>query len=95
MWHILRDRRTLVLVTVSPVFLLLVFAYCMSVEIRNVAIAVLDYDQSDLSRRYVDGLSSTGDIITRYWPRDYEEMRSRLELRQAKAAVVIPAGFET
>jgi ABC-2 type transport system permease protein len=95
MWHILRDRRTFVLVTVSPVFLLVVFAYSMSVEIRNVAIAVLDYDQSDLSRRYVDGLSSTGDIITRYWPRDYEEMQSRLELRQAKAAVVIPAGFET
>jgi ABC-2 type transport system permease protein len=95
MWHILRDRRTFVLVTVSPVFLLVVFAYSMSVEIRNVAIAVLDYDQSDLSRRYVEGLSSTGDIITRYWPRDYEEMRSRLELRQAKAGVVIPAGFET
>jgi ABC-2 type transport system permease protein len=94
MWHILRDRRTFVLVTVSPVFLLLVFAYSMSVEIRNVAIAVLDYDQSTLSREYRDGLASTGDIVLAYWPRDYAEMQSRLEGRQAKAAVVIPAGFE-
>jgi ABC-2 type transport system permease protein len=94
MWHILRDRRTFVLVTVSPVFLLLVFAYSMSVEIRNVAIAVLDYDQSTLSREYRDGLASTGDIVLAYWPRDYAEMQSRLERRQAKAAVVIPAGFE-
>jgi ABC-2 type transport system permease protein len=94
MWHILRDRRTFVLVTVSPVFLLLVFAYSMSVEIRNVAIAVLDYDQSTLSREYRDGLASTGDIVLAYWPRDYAEMQSRLESRQAKAAVVIPAGFE-
>jgi ABC-2 type transport system permease protein len=94
MWHILRDRRTFVLVTVSPVFLLLVFAYSMSVEIRNVAIAVLDYDQSTLSRQYRDGLASTGDIVLAYWPRDYAEMQSRLERRQAKAAVVIPAGFE-
>ncbi len=94
MWHILRDRRTFVLVTVSPVFLLVVFAYSMSVEIRNVAIAVLDYDQSMLSREYRDGLASTGDIVLAYWPRDYAEMQSRLERRQAKAAVVIPAGFE-
>jgi ABC-2 type transport system permease protein len=94
MRHILRDRRTFVLVTVSPVFLLLVFAYSMSVEIKNVAIAVLDYDQTTLSRRYTDGLTSTGDIVIRYWPRDYAEMQSRLERRQAKAAVVIPAGFE-
>jgi ABC-2 type transport system permease protein len=94
MWHILRDRRTFVLVTMSPVFLLLVFAYSMSVEIRNVAIAVLDYDQSNLSRQYRDGLAGTGDIVIRYWPSDYAEMQSRLERRQAKAAVVIPAGFE-
>jgi len=94
MWHILRDRRTFLLVTVSPVFLLLVFAYSMSVEIRNVAIAILDYDQTTLSRRYRDGLASTGDILIRYWPEDYAELQIRLEHRQAKAAVVIPAGFE-
>jgi ABC-2 type transport system permease protein len=94
MWHILRDRRTFILVTVSPVFLMLVFAYSMSVEIRDVSIAVLDYDQSTLSRRYRDGLASTGDIIIRYWPRDHAEMQSRLERRQAKAAVVIPSDFE-
>jgi ABC-2 type transport system permease protein len=94
MWHILRDRRTFVLVSMSPVFLLLVFAYSMSVEIRNVAIAVLDYDQSNLSRQYRDGLAGTGDIVIRYWPSNYSEMQSRLERRQAKAAVVIPAGFE-
>jgi len=94
MRHILRDRRAFVLVTVSPVFLLLVFAYSMSVEIRNVAIAVLDYDQSGLSRQYQEGLTSTGDIVIRYWPRDYAEMQTRLERRQAKAVVVIPAGFE-
>jgi len=91
----MRDRRTFVLVTLSPVFLLLVFGYSMSVEIRNVAIALLDYDQSALSRRYLDGLASTGDVLVRYWPQDYAELQSRLERRQAKAAVVIPTGFES
>jgi ABC-2 type transport system permease protein len=93
-WHILRDTRTLVLVTISPVFLLVVFGYSMSVEIRNVAIALLDYDQSAFSRQYREGLASTGDIVIRYWPEDYAELESRIENRQAKAAIVIPAGFE-
>ena len=93
-WHILRDRRTFILVTLSPVFLLVVFGYSMSVEMRNVAVAILDYDQSALSRHYRDGLASTGDIRVLYSPRDYADLRSRLERRQAKAAVVIPAGFE-
>ncbi len=93
-WHILRDRRTFVLVTISPVLLLLVFGYSMSVEIRNVAVAILDYDQSALARRYRDGLASTGDIVIRYWPENYAELERLLQARQAKAAVVIPAGFE-
>lgn len=93
-WHILRDRRTFILVTLSPVFLLVVFGYSMSVEIRNVAVAILDHDQSALSRQYRDGLASSGDIRVLYSPRDYADLRSRLERRQAKAAVVIPAGFE-
>lgn len=93
-WHILRDKRTFVLVTISPVFLLLVFGYSMSVEIRNVTVAVLDYDQSALSRRYRDGLASTGDIVVRYLPEDYAQLESRLQRRQAKAALVIAAGFE-
>jgi ABC-2 type transport system permease protein len=92
-WHILRDRRTFVLVTVSPVFLLLVFGYSMSVQIRNVAIAVLDYDQSALSRSYLDGLASTGDILVRYWLQDYAQLETMLESRQAKAGIVVPAGF--
>jgi ABC-2 type transport system permease protein len=94
MRHIIRDRRTFILVTVSPVLLLLVFAYSMSIEIKNVAIALLDYDQSSLSRQYARGLASTGDIIIRFRPQDYAEMRSRLQHRQAKAAVVIPPDFE-
>lgn len=83
------------LVTISPVFLLVVFGYSMSVEIRNVAVAILDYDQSAMSRRYRDGLASSGDIVVRYWPEDYTELERRLEGRQAKAALVIPAGFES
>ena len=42
--HILRDRRSFFLVTVSPVFLLLVMAYTFMVDIEHVAVAVMDRD---------------------------------------------------
>jgi ABC-2 type transport system permease protein len=92
--HILRDRRAFLLVAVSPVFLLLVMAYTFMVDIKNVAVAVMDRDETHLSRRYLAGLGGTGDVLVRYVARDYGDVEHWLMTSQAKAALIIPPGFE-
>jgi len=92
--HIVRDRRTAILVTVSPVFLLLVMAYTFMVDIEHVAVAVMDRDGTNLSRRYIAGLGGTGDVLVRYIADDYGDLERWLMTSQAKAAIVIPPGFE-
>jgi ABC-2 type transport system permease protein len=92
--HILRDRRAFFLVTVSPVFLLLVMAYTFMVDIEHVAVAVMDRDGSHLSRRYLAGLSGTGDVLVRYVAADYDQLERWLMTSQAKAGIVVPPGFE-
>ncbi|MGD8473456.1 MAG: ABC transporter permease [Anaerolineae bacterium] len=92
--HIVRDRRTAILVTVSPVFLLLVMAYTFMVDIEHVAVAVMDRDGTNLSRRYIAGLGGTGDVLVRYIADDYRDLERWLMTSEAKAAIVIPPGFE-
>ncbi len=92
--HITRDRGTFFLVTVSPVFLLLVMAYTFMVDIENVAVAVMDRDGTYLSRRYLAGLGGTGDVLVRYVADDYGDVERWLMASNAKAAIVIPPGFE-
>jgi ABC-2 type transport system permease protein len=92
--HIMRDRRTFFLVTISPVFLLLVMAYTFMVDIEHVAVAVMDRDGTPLSRRYLAGLGGTGDVWVRYVAADYGELERWLMTSEAKAAIVVPPGFE-
>jgi ABC-2 type transport system permease protein len=92
--HITRDRGTFFLVTVSPVFLLLVMAYTFMVDIQNVAVAVMDRDGTHLSRRYLAGLGGTGDVLVRYVADDYDDVERWLMTSDAKAAIIIPPGFE-
>lgn len=92
--HIVRDRGTLLLVTVSPVFLLLIMAYTFMVDIEHVAVAVMDRDGTHLSRRYTAGLGASGDVLVRYVADDYGDLERWLMTSEAKAAVVIPPGFE-
>ena len=93
--HIVRDRGTFFLVTVSPVFLLLVMAYTFMVDIENVAVAVMDRDGTVLSRRYLAGLGGTGDVLVRFVADDYGDLERWLMTSEAKAAIVIPPGFES
>lgn len=92
--HITRDRGTFFLVTVSPVFLLLVMAYTFMVDIENIAVAVMDRDGTHLSRRYIAGLGGTGDVLVRYVADDYSDLERWLMTGDAKAGIVIPPGFE-
>jgi ABC-2 type transport system permease protein len=92
--HIMRDRRSFFLVTVSPAFLLLVMAYTFMVDIKNVAVAVMDRDGTPLSRRYLAGMGGTGDVLVRYVAGDYGDLERWLMTSEAKAAIVVPPGFE-
>jgi len=71
--HILRDRRTLMILLLMPVLLLILFGFALSTEIRNVRVGVYDPSMDAATRRItrqidasphfdVLSLSSDGDI---------------------------------
>jgi ABC-2 type transport system permease protein len=95
MRHILRDRRTAILVAISPVFLLLIMAYTFMVDVENVAVAVMDRDGTSLSRRYLAGLGGSGDVLVHYVAEGYGDLERWLMTSEVKAAVIIPPGFES
>ena len=92
--HIVRDRRTLFLVTVTPAFLLLLLAYVFSFDVENFRIALLDQDQTPLSRQYITYLTSDGMLNLVSVVRNYEEADRILLESRVYAVLVIPPGFQ-
>jgi len=91
--HIVRDRRTLFLVIFMPAFLLLLLAYVFSFDVENFRIALLDQDQSPLSRKYVSYLTSDGMLNLIESVRSYDEADQSLLASRVYAVLVIPPGF--
>jgi ABC-2 type transport system permease protein len=91
--QLIRDPRILAMVILMPVIQLLLFAYAISFDVRNVPTFVIDNDRSQASRDYLASLSAadtfvivgTGDSIT--------DADTAFEFGRAKMAVLIPAGF--
>lgn len=91
--HIARDLRLLLLVTISPAFLLLILAYVFSFDIKMVSLAVMDLDKSRLSRQYIFTLTNDGDFRVVAYAADYKRIDSLLLRGDVDLALVIPPGF--
>lgn len=70
--QVFRDKRTRFLLFGPPVIQMFVFGYAATLEIRHIPIAVLDYDNSQVSR----------DLLSRFTAIPYFDVRARVNDRQ-------------
>lgn len=92
--YIGRDRGTLFLVLLSPTLVLILMAYSMTAEIKNVPIGVLDFDRTETSRHFIQVVSLGDDLALNSHVTSMDEIENLLMREEIHVAVVIPSGFE-
>ncbi len=91
--HIVRDRRNLAFVLLMPMFMLALFSYALSFDVRNVPTVVLDQDHTPQSRQWIDTISHSSFFqIVGVMP-DAAAVDRAFDRGQARAAVVVAKGF--
>ena len=91
--EILRDPYTLSIAVVLPLVMLFLFAYGVNTDVRNIQLAVMDFDQTSTSRNYVQVLFSSGYFDSAGMIRNYEQAGEMLDRDTADAVLVIRPGF--
>lgn len=91
--HLARDWRTLVAVLVLPGVQLLLFAYAISYDVRNVPTVIVDQDLTPASRAYIAKYEASGLYDVRGRVANVEAVRKSFERGEARIAVVVPPGF--
>lgn len=91
--HIIRDPYTLFLVLFSPTVLLVIMAYALTVDMKNVPVVVLDHDRSQTSQLFVQQITAGQDLDLYGYAQDPAEIESLLQRGEVKAAVIIGPGF--
>ncbi len=91
--QILRDRRTLMILLVFPAFVLVLFGYALSFDIRNIALAVDDRDGTPESRELVSAFVNSGYfnfVASAHAPAEIDRL---MDANRARAVLVISEGF--
>ena len=91
--HIIRDRSTLILVILTPTAVLLLMAYALTVDLKYVPIAVLDYDRSTLSRKFVQQITAGNDLELYAQVNSFQEIEDLFMQGEIKAALIFDPNF--
>lgn len=91
--HITRDWRMIVAVLLLPILQLLLFAYAISFDVRNVPSVTLDLDKSTASRAYLDAYSRSGFFEARGSVADFAGIDAAFDRSEARVAIVVQRGY--
>ena len=91
--HLLRDPRILATVLVLPVLQLLLFAYAISFDVKNVPTVVLDQDNTPASRQYLQTYRSSEFFDVLGSADDLAQIDQLFDQNKVRIAVIVPSGF--
>jgi len=91
--HIVRDRRTLVVMLLMPVIQLVLMGYAATTDIEQLHTAVYDGDKSAASRELLAAYRASDYFEITYHVGSEQEVKHLVDAGRARAGVIIPAGY--
>jgi ABC-2 type transport system permease protein len=91
--HILRDPRSLTIAILMPIMMTLLYGYAINLDIKNIRLAVLDYDRSLASRELTGRFYHSGYFTEPLSEADMADPEAVLKRGDAHAVMIIRHGF--
>ncbi|OIO37881.1 MAG: hypothetical protein AUJ72_03680 [Candidatus Omnitrophica bacterium CG1_02_46_14] len=91
--HILRDRRTLVLIIMMPLVQLAIYGYAINTDVKHISTVLYNEDQTPLSRRLVTAFEQSAYFDMKFRAHSTQEMKKLIDRGKAKVCIHVPPNF--
>lgn len=89
-----RDKRMIGIVLISPIIQLILLGYAANLDVKTIGTTILDFDNSTLSRKFVQTLLSSKYFQINKYAKNYNEIKKDIESGRAIVCIVFPKDFE-
>src|SRR5512139_4086376 len=92
-WHVLRDKRSLILALAMPMLLLLLFGYALSLDVDQIPTAVVDQDRTPRSRDLLERFAASRYFKVVDYPEDLRGVERLILRDKVVLGIVIPPDY--
>jgi len=93
-YHVLRDRRTLLILFGMPLAQILIFGFALTNEVKNAHIVIVDHARDDASKSITERIGASNYFEIREDVMDRNRMESAFKEGQIRLAVIFPVNFQ-
>src|SRR3954469_22469389 len=94
LFQMLRDRRSLIVVLLTPLMQLILIGYATSGQITNISLAIVDQSHTRASRGLIDAYIASGQFVAGPVVGSLADAKRAIDRGTARAAIIIPPEFE-
>lgn len=91
--HVLRDRKTLLILFGMPVMQILIFGFALTNEVKNSAIVVIDYAQDEASQKLISRIEASRYFEVSKSAADHNQIEESFKEGNVKLALIFPQNF--
>lgn len=91
--QIRRDKRSLLIIFALPVFLLILFGYAITLDVRNIRLGIYDKDMTATSRDFIESFRGSPYFIIEAVAGNDEEVTQLLQRGVVQCVISIPKDF--
>ncbi|MBN2731771.1 MAG: ABC transporter permease [Balneolaceae bacterium] len=92
--HILRDRRTLLILFGLPIVMLMIFSYAVRNEVNEARVAILDHSKDDVTRSLIQKLQASEELTIHSYLQASNKIDSALQSGDIKEVIVFENDFK-
>lgn len=92
--QILREKVFIGLIFGSPFIQIVILGFAITMDVKNVSLAIVDYDHSVYSRRLIDAFDVTESFLFEGLSKSEAQAKEALDKGNIKMALIIPPHFE-
>jgi len=92
--HVIRDRKTLLILFGMPIVQILIFGFVLSNEVKNTNLLVVDYAQDSASQEILSKIQASDYFNIQEVSFDTQDIEASFKKGNSKAALIFPKDFE-
>lgn len=92
-WHLLRDKRSMIILVGLPIMMMLLYGFALSNEVKNSTVAILDNAQDEASHLLIDRFEHSQYFSVVQYLHNEKEIEDVFEKGKARLVVIFPQNF--
>lgn len=93
-WHVIRDKRSLVILIGLPIVMMLLFGFALTSEVKNSNVAILDFSNDQTTRTLIERIDQSQYFTIKKILKSEKEIQENFRSGEVRLVIIFPQNFE-